>query len=97
MSRLLNILALVLTFAVLISASPTPYTEDKLFEIDTLRARGISEVSHALCPFICLLPIMLFPAISFIKKYLCIILTGPDRRPHLQPRFSPSANPRPCP
>lgn len=67
MSRLLNILALVLTFAVLISASPTPYTEDKLFEIDTLRARGVSEVSHALCPFICFLPIIIFPASSFIK------------------------------
>jgi len=47
MLRLLNNLSLILTFAVLISASPTPYTEDNLSEIDTLRARGISEVSYS--------------------------------------------------
>ena len=47
MSRLLNILSLILALAVLISASPTPYTEDKLSEIDALRARGVSEVSHS--------------------------------------------------
>ena len=48
MSRLLNILSLILALASLISTSPTPYTDNKLSQIDELRARGVSEVSHSI-------------------------------------------------